>query len=297
MKEKQKNEIKVGLTVLVGLAILITGFFLVKEWSVPGGEYPLLIRFATSAGLQKGDPVSINGVKSGRVESVVVDGNSVLVRVYLNGSIRLTRDATATIQMLELMGGKKIELTQGISRDPLDTNAILAGTVDPDIAGALSVVGKLRGDIVELSANSNALLKNLNAIAGDESFRTSVKETFVNLNGTLKELRGMAAENRSTAQRIARNIDRLTAGLDTLVRESRPRMTLLLDRAGNVMERTDSLFTDVRSLLAEMRGGNGILQKALRDTLFTARIDSVMNKTGRLLDLLLDRGMKVRVRL
>lgn len=297
MKEKQKNEIKVGLTVLVGLAILITGFFLVKEWSVPGGEYPLLMRFSTSAGLQKGDPVSVNGVKSGRVESVVVDGNSVLVRALIQGSIRLTRDAAATIQMLELMGGKKIEIVQGVSPEPLNVNAILAGGVDPDIAGALGVIGQLRGDIVQLSTNGNALLKNLNAVAGDPAFQSSVKETFMNLNGELKDLRGMVAENRNSARRIAENLDRLTAGLDTLVRDSRPRLTAALDKAGGVMERTDSLFADVRSLLGEMRSGNGILQKAIRDSSFTARIDSAMIKTSRLLDILLDRGMKVRVRL
>jgi ABC-type transporter Mla subunit MlaD len=219
------------------------------------------------------------------------------VRAQLSGTIRLTKDAAATIQMLELMGGKKIDILQGVSPEPLDVNAILPGRIDPDIAGALGMVGQLRGDIVQLSANANTLLTNLNAVAGDAAFQASVKETFVNLNGALKEMRGMIDENRGAARRIAGNVDRLTAGLDTLLRESRPRLAATLDRAGGVMERTDSLFADLRSLLGEMRTGNGILQKAIRDSSFTTRIDSVMTKTGQLLDLLLDRGVKVRIRL
>ena len=112
MKEKQKHELKVGLTVLVSFAIIAGGFFLVKEWSLSGNEYPLLIRFETSAGIQKGDLVTINGVKSGRVDNVLVDGTSVLIRTMMKEEFKLTSDAHARIQMVELMGGKKIEITQ-----------------------------------------------------------------------------------------------------------------------------------------------------------------------------------------
>ncbi len=296
MKEKQKNELKVGLTVIVGLMILVYGFFILKEWSVVS-EYPLTLRFETSSGLQKGDIVSVNGVKSGRVESVSVDGSSVLVRAMLHSDVSLTADAQASIQMLELMGGKKIEILQGKSVEVFNRSKILVGHVDPDIAGALSVVGQMKGDVVQLGANANQLLNNLNTLLSDQEFHAAVKSTFVNLNSTIVELRGMVAENRVNAQRITENLARMTSQLDTIAHEVRPKLNSTLENASSTLAQTDSLASEMKFLLREMRQGGGFLQKMIYDSTFTARIDSMMGRINKVLETLLDNGIKVRVRL
>ena len=296
MKEKQKNELKVGITVLFGIAILLYGFFQLKEWSV-SAEYPLTIRFSTSAGLQKGDVVSINGVKSGKVESVVIDGNSILARVLLSEDIRLTSDAKASIQMLELMGGKKIEIMQGSSLTLLDRSKIMTGTVEPDIAGALSIVGDVKGDVVQLSSNANKLLINLNKLLGDEELHSSVKSSFANLNQTMVELKGMIAENRAHAKKITENLSNLTAELDTLAKESRPKITTTLDRTASTLAQTDTLFSEIKLLLRDVKQGQGFLHQALYDSTFSMRIDSLMGRLNKVMEVLLDNGVKVRIRL
>lgn len=296
MKEKQKNELKVGITVLFGIAILLYGFFQLKEWSV-SAEYPLTIRFSTSAGLQKGDVVSINGVKSGKVESVVIDGNSILARVLLSEDIRLTSDAKASIQMLELMGGKKIEIMQGSSPTLLDRSKIMTGTVEPDIAGALSIVGDVKGDVVQLSSNANKLLINLNKLLGDEELHSSVKSSFANLNQTMVELKGMIAENRAHAKKITENLSNLTAELDTLAKESRPKITTTLDRTASTLAQTDTLFSEIKLLLRDVKQGQGFLHQALYDSTFSMRIDSLMGRLNKVMEVLLDNGVKVRIRL
>ena len=296
MKEKQKNELKVGITVLFGIVILLYGFFQLKEWSV-STEYPLTIRFSTSAGLQKGDVVSINGVKSGKVESVVIDGNSILARVLLSEDIRLTSDAKASIQMLELMGGKKIEIMQGSSPTLLDRSKIMTGTVEPDIAGALSIVGDVKGDVVQLSSNANKLLINLNKLLGDEELHSSVKSSFANLNQTMVELKGMIAENRAHAKKITENLSNLTAELDTLAKESRPKITTTLDRTASTLAQTDTLFSEIKLLLRDVKQGQGFLHQALYDSTFSMRIDSLMGRLNKVMEVLLDNGVKVRIRL
>ena len=296
MKEKQKNELKVGITVLFGIAILLYGFFQLKEWSV-STEYPLTIRFSTSAGLQKGDVVSINGVKSGKVESVVIDGNSILARVLLSEDIRLTSDAKASIQMLELMGGKKIEIMQGSSPTLLDRSKIMTGSVEPDIAGALSIVGDVKGDVVQLSSNANKLLINLNKLLGDEELHSSVKSSFANLNQTMVELKGMIAENRAHAKKITENLSNLTAELDTIAKESRPKITTTLDRTASTLAQTDTLFSEIKLLLRDVKQGQGFLHQALYDSTFSMRIDSLMGRLNKVMEVLLDNGVKVRIRL
>lgn len=297
MTEKQKHELKVGATVLAGLCILLIGIALVKGWSVTGGDYSFLIRFQSSAGLQKGDIVTVNGVKSGSVESVVVDGASVLVRVQLHDDVRLTRDVSARIQMLELMGGKKVEILQGRSAEMYDVHTILVGSVDPDISGALGMVGDLKNDVGSIGTNAATLLENLNALLGDKQFQASVKGTFVHLNETMTELRDMIAENRSNTKRITENIARLTLQLDSMLTEFRPEVRATLDKTRGTLMQTDSVFSEMKFLLRDIRERNGFLHTALYDSTFAMRVDSMMGRVNKVLETLLDNGVKVRIRL
>ena len=80
MNDKLRTEIRVGVTVILGIAVLLFGFSWFKEWTMTGGFYTLKMRFDNSSGLQNGDPVMINGVRAGKVTLVKVESNTVLVR-------------------------------------------------------------------------------------------------------------------------------------------------------------------------------------------------------------------------
>ena len=177
MKEERSNEIKVGITVIGGVVLVLLGFSIFKEWSLASGNPVLLMRFEHSAGLQVGDPVSINGVKAGKVLAVNLDGAGVLVQAEIQKQYVVTQGAVPTIQMLELMGGKKIEIRQGSGATPLDPSMELRGFVDPDIAGALTLLGSLQSKVDSLIFKGSALLDNANAIVGDAELVSAMKET------------------------------------------------------------------------------------------------------------------------
>jgi ABC-type transporter Mla subunit MlaD len=99
VRNHQRNEIKVGITVLAGLIVVLLGFSLLKEWTLTSKTYALKMRFETSAGLQSGDQVTVNGVKAGKVETVGIDGHTVLVHANIEtGFRRRSRSGRASRQ-------------------------------------------------------------------------------------------------------------------------------------------------------------------------------------------------------
>jgi phospholipid/cholesterol/gamma-HCH transport system substrate-binding protein len=297
MKQQRKLEIKVGATVIVGVIILISGFAIFKEWSPLTAQDQIMMRFPTSAGLQSGDQVALNGVNIGKVASVTLDESSVLVNANVAAGTRILEGAVPTIQMLELMGGKKIEITQGTSDKLIPMDHVIVGTVDPDIAGALHLIGDLEGNVRSLGENANELMINANSIIGDKEFIASMKEAAVNLRDLTIEARSILTENRSNINELASNMNQLVKRVDTLLVDIEPRLTSTLDGADNTLASADSLLFSVQQLVQDIRTGNGIISSALYDTSLTAKTERLLAKVDSVLQIIIDDNMKIRIRL
>lgn len=297
MKEEQRNEIKVGLTVIAGLLVLLFGFSVFKNWSIGKDQYELRMHFPQSSGLQRGDQVSVNGVRCGEVADVRLENGGVLVTALIESDVVVHQDAVPVIQMLELMGGKKIDIRQSSSGAPADAGFVLRGRVDPDIAGALGVLGQAEGDITSITAQTDSLLRSLNAVVGDEALISSVKETVANLHAITGDLRGYVSRNDDKLDRITGNLLRLTDRADTLLADLQPRIGTGIDKAETVLGNADSLVTDVRSLLAEIRESRGLLHTALHDTTLVRRMDAMLVKLDSLSSIIINGEFRTRVSL
>lgn len=288
MKEQQRNEIKVGLTVLVGILVLFTGFFVFKDWSVGRAEYPIRISFPVSAGLDVGDQVSVNGVRAGKVAAVELKNGGVEVLAMMRGGVTVFDDGDPVIQMLELMGGKKIEIRQQGSGTPVDAGAVLQGRVDPDIAGALGLLGGMEGNVRDIATQADSLLRGINAIVGDREFTRSLKETVTNLHVLTGDLRSYMTRNSSNIDRLTGTLVTLTGRVDTMLAELQPAVRGSLEKSDRVLVGADSLISDVRSLVGEIRDSRGLLHHAIHDTSLVGRLDRMLVRLDTLTSILIE---------
>src|SRR5688500_14892403 len=123
----RKNNAVVGLFVLLSVFILLFGIYFLKE-ATPGRKtdsYQLL--FSQVSTLQDGDPVKVNGVKAGQVQSISLKDHEVLVKVSLARGIRLPKDSDVRIQNIGLMGERQIGILLGPSKEYLEPGATLRG--------------------------------------------------------------------------------------------------------------------------------------------------------------------------
>ncbi len=295
MKEQQKNEIKVGLTVVVGIAILFVGFSTFKDWSVGADEYVIVMRFPSSAGLSIGDQVSVNGVRTGKIESVELLDGGVEVHARMPRSVEIKRNALPVIQMLELMGGKKVEIRQGSEGPALPAGEVLHGRVDPDIAGALGMLGDMEGSVGDITAQADTLLRGINGIVGDEAFVASLKLTVANLHAVSEDLRSYLGRNNANIDALTENMVTLTGRVDTMLAELQPALGGSLKKTDRLLGSADSLIAEVRGVITEIQGSRGLFNTILHDTSFVRRMDTMLGKLDTLTAIIINGEFRTNI--
>ncbi len=288
VKEQQRNEIKVGITIIAGVAILLIGFSTFKNWSIGADEYTLRMHFPASSGLSVGDQVSVNGVRAGKVESVELLNGGVEVNALISSQVVVKRNAVATIQMLELMGGKKVDISQSSEGADLPAGELLVGQVDPDISGALGLLGDMQGNVQDIGLQADTLLRNVNNIVGDKEFTASLKQTVANLQSISGDLRSYLSRNNRNIEVLTVNMVSLTERVDTMLSELQPAVSGSLQKTDRVLGNADSLITEVRGLVTEIRSSRGLLNTVLHDTAFVQRMDMMLVKLDTLSSIIIN---------
>ena len=74
MKNQKKTEIKVGITVVVGVLVFLWIFGWAKNYNINSNRKEMTIEFNSVAGLEVGDAATINGVRKGFVDDIEVKG-------------------------------------------------------------------------------------------------------------------------------------------------------------------------------------------------------------------------------
>jgi phospholipid/cholesterol/gamma-HCH transport system substrate-binding protein len=297
VKDERKNEIKVGLTVVAGLLILLFGFSIFKNWTFGKAQYEIHMHFASSSGLQAGDQVTVNGVRAGTVTSVTLRNGGVLVTAMIDQNVDVYRDGRPVIQMLELMGGKKIDIMQSAAGDLVDSGFIMQGRVDPDIAGALGALGDMQGSIQSIGTQADTLLRNANSVLGDQQFIAALKEAVLNLQAVSGELRGYVSRNSGNLDRLTVNLTALSTRADTMLEQLQPRLLTTLDKTDRLLGSADTLAGDIRSLLADVRDSRGLLHTAVFDTTLAQRFDAMLLKLDSISSIIINKEFTTKISL
>ncbi|MEE9275370.1 MAG: outer membrane lipid asymmetry maintenance protein MlaD [bacterium] len=107
-------EISVGVFVLVGLLAL--SYITIRLGGLDlftTGTYDVSARFTSVSGLWTGAPVEMSGVRIGKVHSISLDDEDAVVVLRFQSSVKITKDAIASIRTKGILGDKYITISQG----------------------------------------------------------------------------------------------------------------------------------------------------------------------------------------
>ncbi len=138
------SDIVVGLFVLLGMVCL--GYLAIKlgKLEVLGDSgYILYADFPSVAGLKRGDPVEIAGVKVGRVESLALAQDRARLGLRVDDGVKIQEDAIASVRARGLIGDKFVSVSPGGSDRIIPAGGKIRETESPpDIP---DLIGKLVG--------------------------------------------------------------------------------------------------------------------------------------------------------
>jgi phospholipid/cholesterol/gamma-HCH transport system substrate-binding protein len=278
MKEQRKTEIKVGITVIIGLIIFLWIFSWAKNLSIHSSENFLKIKFENVSGLEIGDPVTVNGLRKGYVNNITIKKQELIVEAAISKDVFLSEDAKFSIVMLDLMGGKKIDISPGVSQAPIDFEKIHQGVFQADIPSVMALLGTVQDDLVASLRDIRVTLTSLNKVMADDNFVDDIKKLVSNVNDLTNEVNTLVKQNKSEITQLTENAIQLTENTNNLILDNKDSIKNLINNLNTLSEEVRQLVSKANSFAGEIERRENNLGKILYDEELLSNLKKTLNQ-------------------
>lgn len=287
MKDQRKTEIKVGITVIIGIIIFIWIIGWAKNFSLSSNENIIDVRFKNVSGLEIGDAVTVNGVRKGYVDDMVVNSESVNIKLRIDNSIQLKSDASFSISMLDLMGGKKVDIIPGTSMEPFNYDVQHEGTFNSDIPALMTLVGSYQEELTNIITATGTALTSLNQYLTDPQINSDLKNSLSNLNSLLVDVKKTLNENDQNISKLIQNSVELTEEAKSFISQNRDGINSSLTDLKTLLAKSDSLVSKFNRLTDETTTQQNNLGKILYDEELVKSIKNALTQLEELTKIIL----------
>jgi phospholipid/cholesterol/gamma-HCH transport system substrate-binding protein len=286
---KRSNEFAVGLAVLAALALVIGGALWLSETDVNQKKASYIARFRTVGGLGVGGPVTLRGVKVGRVEAIrLVENEWVETEFSIDRSVDLPRKPAVISASASLFGEWTANVVpfEPLPVDPNLRNALVEsdemggdawpGATLPDIGQLTAQASRIAGDVADVTqrigqAFDSTALKNMQQSVKDLATISGRLVRFANTQTDRMDRVGQNVVTTSDAfSGVARTFEAAVARLDTATRDNQLKDILENSRGSSADLRLAA--ADLRSVMAAARANEASLIRVLQAA------DSLMRK-------------------
>jgi phospholipid/cholesterol/gamma-HCH transport system substrate-binding protein len=203
--------------------------------------------------------------------------------------------------MLDLMGGKKVEIKPGKSNQELDYKQIQAGIFYADIPEMVSMLGSLENQLPEIMDEIKTSLNSLNGYLTDQKMSSEIKNTISNLSEITVQMKKLIDDNKRNLDLIAKNSVEITTDAKELIKTNKESINLSVEKLGLVIAQTDSLLISLNYLVNETMNKQNNAGKILYDENLIKDLNSTLKNVKELTDIALDQmqknGLKVETKI
>ena len=300
---QKAREIKVGLTVLAAIVLLYLAFAWTKRMHFFAPEERTFeVHFDNVNGLLEGDPITVRGYTAGRVVSILPRSTDVQVVLTVDSRIPLFQEASAEIQVKELMGGKQIAIRPGSTEPQLSSGSVLRGSISPDFSSSFAQFGELSGNLD--MAKFQSLLLRIDTFSAyllslsQQIDPGSLQQTLANVEQLSSDVRFMSSELRQKelVARLEKNLNQvdtllaegttalthMNATIERVEESFLPKTDTLLLTTETLLQQAGTSLDEVNQLLTALESEESILGRALYDSDLSRQVDSTLyhlNKT------------------
>ncbi|MDP8219969.1 MAG: MlaD family protein [Candidatus Stygibacter frigidus] len=227
--EKQtQTSFRVGIFVILGIAILISGYLWLTNYLDKGNLTQFTIAFPDVSGLELGDGVLILGVNSGKVNNITLEGNLVLVTISAKLPEPLRTGTRFSIKDTSVMGSTRVIIQPGTGSQLLDPSQIQRGTF---------VTG-----LTSLASEASSMIKELQKIVSRFNEDDNILDKYSQAADSLQ----IILHNANNF--ILNNDDNLTATIAILTQTSQQIADIVAQNQANI----DSTFTGANEMISDL---------------------------------------------
>jgi len=297
---KVAKEVKVGIIIIVGIALSFWGINYLKGKDLFTSEKLIYAVYDRVDGLAPSNPVVVNGLKIGKVQRLLLlpdHSGRIVVSMHISSGLNIPRNSVAQIFSADLLGTKSVQLIMGSSTEDIQNGDTLISAIQKSLSQEVNAqVGPIKEKAENILSSMDSVLavfrsvfnegtkENLrksfgsiaNSLASLESV-TSNLDTVLRKEGRMREifdnLASITSNIKNNNDKITSMIGNFSAISDTLARSN---LAATLDNIGKTLEQTTSFFQKIN------KGQGSLGQLMTNDSLYEN-----LNASARDLDQLL----------
>jgi phospholipid/cholesterol/gamma-HCH transport system substrate-binding protein len=284
---KNKNEIKTGILVVIGIGLFVFGFSYLKSNDIFVGDRTFYAVYDDVEGVVNGTPVTVNGFPVGSIQNIsFFKNNNLLVKFRVENNISFSINSIAQIYEAGLIGGKALAI---IPANDNSRVAVSKDTLKSSVAPGLTELVNdkltpLQENIESMILSANEVLRKVSLIF-DDSTRTNLKTSVSDFTETISDLKETSAMIKSVIKSNKLNIDQTIDNvLDISTNFSEISKTINQSELDLIISNFKNSSDDLAFILKKVSDGNGTISKLIEnDTLFQN-----LNDASKSIDLLLE---------
>lgn len=293
--DAKRNEIKVGVAVLVSVIILVGGIMWGKGYRLRVARYEISVLFDNVAGLEPGCNVLANGVVKGRVTNIILNEGRVTVHAAVDKNVTLYSDYRITIESPTVMAGKVLALYPGSKLPPAEVTKPLRGEPPMGMGEAVGIFQSISEDFRTALHNLNTLVVSLNVIVGDTLNQQHVSDLLTDASGTVRTSNEWLRDNRDDLTDIVLRLKTTMEATELLVHNTEAHLNSTLDGVDSTTAQITALSASLRVITDQIGRGDGTLGKLLRDDELYLRLNHTLTQLDSLSQSLRNKGLKHRI--
>lgn len=300
MKFKLSNEVKTGIIVVSGIAILIWGINFLKGKDFFTRETRLYAIYTHVDGLIPSNNIYLNGLKIGTVRylEIIPDNTGrILVTLHIDRGVSIPKQSTAQIYNTDLLGAKSIRILLGTGEPVKDGDTLIA-------ANQTSFTEDINAQVAPIKEKAETLLSSMDSVlvifqtVFNDSTRENLKKSFASISKTLHSVEhissnldtllgteqtnigGIIRNLRSITDNINKNNDKISAAINNFSAISD---TIAKANLAKTLQATQKSLEETAKILGKINRGEGSLgMLANNDSLYNN-----LNNASQSLDALL----------
>ena len=266
--------------------------------------------FDDATGISAGTPVTRFGVPVGTTIGLNVEDDGAVATISVSRDLSLFADASATLRIRELTGGKVIVLDPGNSQ----TGAVdgpIRGTNEADLGQIVATAADLSEKAGPMLARIDTLLISLTRLVGDPQLQQDIRSGLGSFASSGRQLNDLLLTARPRLDATLASSSGLVDELRSIVGETREPLAAALASFGAVgsegegavrdlrrsLRRIDSIGVRVDNILGSVENGKGIAPRLLHDEVLANEVVETVKVLKSVIARLGTQGMNVNVEL
>jgi len=289
----------VGMVIVVAVIILVFGVFFLNDKDPRETYLTYHLRFTQVSTLTQDDPVKVNGVKLGKVNSINLHKNGVLVRISLRNDVKIKKDSEIRVQNIGLLGERQIGILLGNSSQSFSEKDTIDGLFDAGIAEVMGMAGEV--------LDSAKVIMNIAHTILDSTIATQeFRERFHRILAKAEELEDQANGLISRADPVLQGslvgLSDATRKVNQILDENREPLINLVADAGSLLGQTGALMNEadtavqrVLALTNKLESKNNTLGILLNDRKLHDDLTTTIHSADSLFRLIIRDGLDVNI--